>query len=91
MSLRLNSEGRLEFPCRYPIKAMTAGGTEVIEAVLQLLRADGFDPDPDKLQVRPSRNGRYQAITIEIEADSRARLEAVHARLRALDGVVMLL
>ncbi len=89
--LRLDHNGRLEFPCRYPIKAMTRASAAIPEEILELLSEEGFDPEPKRLSIRPSRNGRFQAITVEVDVESRASLEAAYARLRALDGVVMML
>lgn len=89
--LHLDHDGRLEFPCCYPIKAMARASGAIAEEILQLLREDGFDPDPKRLRIRPSRNGRFEAITVEVEVESRASLEAAYARVRAIDGVVMML
>jgi len=91
MSLQLDANGALAFPCRYPVKAMTHAGKEATEQVLTALSGAGVKPDRERITIRASRNGRFQSITIEIHARSREELETVYARLQHLDVVVMTL
>lgn len=91
MTIKLDAEGALEFPCRYPVKAMTHAREKALEQVITAIAGEGADPDRASVMVRPSRNGRYQSITVEIHAQSRAQLESVYSSLRALDVVVMTL
>ena len=91
MNVKLDAEGALEFPCRYPVKAMTHARAAALDQVMTAAMAAGVNPDPDSVKVRPSRNGRFQSITFEVHARSRAQLESVYASLRALDVVVMTL
>jgi len=87
----LDPHGALEFPCRYPVKAMTHARDQALDQVLTVMVENDMRPDRDSVRLRASRNGRYQSITVEVEADSRARLEALYRELRALDIVVMTL
>jgi putative lipoic acid-binding regulatory protein len=89
--MELNERGQLRFPCRYPVKALTHAREKAVGQVVEAVTGAGVRPDRDSLNVRPSRNGRFQSITIEVQADSRPDLEAVYSRLRALDVVVMTL
>lgn len=91
MSLQLDADGALEFPCRYPVKAMTHAGETATEQVLAEMIEAGVTPERESAKIRPSRNGRFQSITVEIHARSRGELETVYARLRQLDVVVMTL
>lgn len=91
MNVRLDAEGALEFPCRYPVKAMTHAREKALDQVIRTIAAQDAQPDRASVTVRPSRNGRFQSITIEVHATSRAQLESVYASLRALDVVVMTL
>jgi len=81
----------LEFPCRYPVKAMTPVREYALEQVISVIVRHTRAFDRDSVRVRPSRNGRFQSITVEIEAESRSQLEALYADLRGLDIVVMTL
>lgn len=91
MDLKLDPDGTLEFPCRYPVKAMTRNREKVLDQVMTAISGHGANPDRDSVKVRPSRNGRFQSITIQVDAQSRDQLEAVYASLRELDVVVMTL
>mgnify|MGYP005839888015 CR=1 FL=1 len=91
MSLHLDASGALEFPCHYPVKALTHAGESATEQVLNAVADAGMQPARERVTIRPSRNGRFQSITMEIHARSRDELENVYARLRQLDVVVMTL
>ncbi len=89
--LTLDADGALEFPCRYPVKAMTHTREQAVDQVLAAIATLEVGVDHERVRIRPSRNGRFQSITVEVEVDSRPTLEAVYARLRELDIVVMTL
>jgi len=79
----------LVFPCQYPVKVMTEAGAK--QAVLALV-AQHVERCPDQdVRTRPSRNGRFEAITVTVEAKSREQLEGLYADLRQLDAVKMML
>lgn len=91
MNIKLDTEGALQFPCRYPVKAMTHAREKALDQVITTIASQGADPDRASVTVRPSRNGRFQSITVEVHAQSRTQLESVYASLRTLDVVVMTL
>jgi uncharacterized protein len=83
--------GGLEFPTRYPVKAMVRTGASARTAVLTAIaRHTEFSHSAD-VRVRPSRNGRYESITVTITARTREHLEGIYAEVRALEVVVMTL
>lgn len=90
-ALATDEQGALVFPCRYPIKVMTRTEAQALDQVLSALVDLGTVLDHDSVRVRPSRNGRFQSITVEVEAPSRAQLEQMYGTVRALDVVVMTL
>lgn len=85
------SEGGLEFPCRYPVKAMVRTGAEARTAVLSAVSRHTEFCHRDDVRVRPSRNGRFESITVTVNAASREHLEGIYAEVRALEVVVMML
>lgn len=91
MDLKLDPDGALKFPCRYPVKAMTRVREKALEQVMSAISSQGAAPDRDSVKLRPSRNGRYQSITVEVHVQSRDQLQDVYAGLRQLDIVVMTL
>ncbi|MEM1080276.1 MAG: DUF493 domain-containing protein [Pseudomonadota bacterium] len=90
-ALSTDADGQLAFPCRYPVKAMTRTEAAVTRQVLSVITASGVPFDPESVHVRPSRNGRFQSITIVVDVASRDELERVYGALRAHDSVVMTL
>lgn len=79
----------LVFPCQYPVKVMSeAGAKKTILALVE--RHAEFRPDED-VRTRPSRNGRFESITVTVEAQSREQLEGLYADLRRLEVVKMML
>ena len=89
--LVVDEDGELVFPCRYPIKAMTRTQDQALEQVVDAISAAGVNMNRDTIQIKPSRNGTFQSITIEVEAATRQQLEQTYTALRALDVVVMTL
>lgn len=81
----------LEFPCRYPVKAMTVSGEAARDQVVSALAAHAEFSEARDVRLRASRNGNFQSITVTLEARSRSHLEALYAELRALDVVKMVL
>ncbi len=84
------TEAGLAFPCRYPVKAFIRTGAEARRAVLEEIAARA-EFDPAQVRYQPSRRGRYESITVIVNARSRSHLEAVYRQLRKLDAVVMTL
>ncbi|MGE5153685.1 MAG: YbeD family protein [Bdellovibrio bacteriovorus] len=82
------AEGLLEFPCRFPIKAMGRADGDITAVVVEIVRrhAPGFDAAT--LAVRASSGGKWLAVTATIEAQSRAQLDAIYQELTAHESVV---
>lgn len=81
----------LEFPCDWPVKAF-GPGTEAFELeVVSIVRRYAGDIKENAVRIRPSRAGKYSAVTVTIRAQSRAQLEAIYTDLRAHADVVMVL
>ena len=81
------SETLLEFPCRFPIKAMGPSCDELEVAVLTILRRHVKDISEGAISIRPSKNGRFTAITVTITARSKAQLDAIYMELTACEHV----
>lgn len=85
------TEELLSFPCSWPVKALVLAGGDSLREVLAVIARHATLPDEDEVRIRPSRNGRYESITVTIDAQSRQHLETVYGELRALDVVKMTL
>ncbi|MDD2546818.1 MAG: DUF493 family protein [Burkholderiaceae bacterium] len=71
----------IEYPSQFPIKVMGAKVDALVPAVTAL--ALQFDPgfDVGSIELRDSRAGNYQGITITITATSREQLDGLYQAL----------
>ena len=72
-----------EFPGTFEITAMGEAIPELEAIVLSELVALGVVPDPGTVRHRSSSGGKFLAVSISFECDTRERYQAAHARLRA--------
>lgn len=74
-------ETLLEFPCEFPIKAMGLACVELEVAVLEIVNRHVEDLGEGALNMKPSKNGKYTAITITITAQSKQQLDNIYIDL----------
>lgn len=86
-----HDETLLEFPCEFPIKAMGPSAAPVEGRVLDIVRAHAPEVDAQAVTSRHSRNGRYVSVTVTLQADSQAQLDAIYRDLNACETVIMTL
>ena len=75
------ADSLIEYPCRFPIKVMGAKVDGFVEAIAAV--ATAFDPgfDAADIELRDSKGGNYQGITITITATSREQLDELYRTL----------
>jgi putative lipoic acid-binding regulatory protein len=81
----------LIFPCDFPIKAMGAASATFDALVVGIVRRHAPDITEAAVAVRPSAAGKYLAVTVTIQARSRAQLDAIYRDLVACEQVLMAL
>lgn len=88
-----SSEELLEFPCRFPIKAMGAASAEADFAalVVEIVARHAPGIDETAVSVRSSAGGKWMSVTVVVEAQSRDQLDAIYQDLSAHELVVMAL
>lgn len=74
-------ESLLRFPCDFPIKIMGAGGGEFQALVVALVRQHAPDLDEGRIRIRDSRAGRYQSVTVVVNARDQSQLDALYQEL----------
>ena len=77
----MNGESPLQFPCAFPIKVMGVGNPGFQMLVVELVRQHAPDLDETHVRVRDSRAGRYQSVTVTVNARDRAQLDAIYQDL----------
>ena len=82
---------KIEFPCDYPIKVMGKAHPDFHAYVLEVMHRHAPDFDPQRVGVRDSSKGTFQAITITIMCTGQPQLEAIFADLKDHDLVHMVI
>jgi putative lipoic acid-binding regulatory protein len=80
-------ETLLKFPCEFPIKAMGLACDEFEIAVIEIAKRHVDNLAENAFVMKPSRNGKYTAITITITANSKEQLDAIYMDLTACEYV----
>jgi putative lipoic acid-binding regulatory protein len=81
-------ETLLRFPCTFPIKAMGAADSEIEAVVVGIVNRHVPDLREGAVRSRPSSGGKWLAVTVEIEATSKAQLDAIYRELTAHELIV---
>lgn len=84
-------ESALEFPCVFAIKAFGHSHPGFQQIVVEIVREHAPEIDEDAVTIRPSRGGKYLAVTVTIVAESRAQLDAIYRALTDSEHVLMAL
>ncbi len=87
----MTEESLLEFPCKFPIKAM-GRASETFEALVVAIVQDHAEQYPgESVRVAESGEGNFLSVTVTVNATSRAQLDAIYQDLTACDKVLMAL
>lgn len=81
----------LEFPCDFPIKMMGRDTREFRATARTLVENHTGPLDDDRVQSAQSRKGNFVSITVTVNAQSQAQLDAIYRDLTAHDDVLMAL
>ena len=81
-------ENLLQFPCTFPIKAVGKSGEDFERLVFEIIQRHVPDLRAGALQRRDSRKQNWVAVTVTIEAQSRAQLDAIYRELSAHEQVI---
>ena len=86
-----NETTLLEFPCRFPIKAMGRQSDE-FEAIVSGIVTRHAQLWPDEpIRSVPSKAGNFVSVTATVEAQSQSQLNAIYQELTDCDQVLMAL
>ena len=84
-------ETLLEFPCKFPVKAMgrDEDGFEALITDIVLSHAGMYVGE--SVTTNPSSTGKYLSVTVTIEALSKAQLDRIYQDLTDCEQVLMAL
>ncbi len=86
-----NTPPLLNFPCEFVIKAFGLANDDFEKAVISIMRNHVNELREDAFKIRPSKDGKYNAITVTIHAESREQLDDIYRDLTANPLVLMAL
>ena len=81
----------IEYPCDYKFKAVCKTVDGLQQELLQLVNDYFGAQRVSRAGERPSKNGKFTAVTFETRIESREQLEGVYKVLAANEHVVMTL
>ena len=81
--------GLLEYPNLYPLKVFGSQDGDLEETVLQLVRARCPQAEHIDVRRRPSKGGKYLALTLTFTVYTQQQLEEIYQDLYACEQVVM--
>jgi hypothetical protein len=81
MSGKAEGEALLKFPTAFPVKIMGARRDDFAQTMVEVVKQHAPDFDPATLEMRPSKNGNYLALTATINATSKAQLDDLYRAL----------
>ncbi len=84
-------ETLLEFPCRFPIKAMGLAGVQFEALVVEIVNRHAERLTDGDVQTRYSRGGKWVSVTLTVQAQSREQLDAIYRDLTGHESVVWVL
>ncbi len=84
-------ESLLEFPCKFPIKAMgrDENGFEALAIRIILTHAEIYQDEA--ITTNPSGSGKYVSVTVTIQATSKAQLDSIYQDLSDCEQVLVAL
>ncbi|NOY13279.1 MAG: DUF493 domain-containing protein [Deltaproteobacteria bacterium] len=85
-----SAEDLLEFPCRYQFKAVGVAGAAFKRAIVAAVEQQVAVP-ADSVRSRPSGQGNYQSVSIQVTLDNYQQLTSIYAEMRKVDDLKMLL
>ena len=82
-------ETLFEFPCTFSVKVFGLASDDFDAVVVELVRRHVPDLAEGAATTRPSRGGKYHAVTVTFEATSKGQLDALYQSLTDHERVLM--
>jgi len=91
LQLMNNEQPLLTFPCQFPIKIMGVQSDSFEDTMVMIARKHIPNLGEGSIKSKPSKTGKYLALTITFQAESREQLDNLYRELSAHDDVKMVL
>ena len=86
-----DADSLLQFPCRFPIKAMGRLESEFKHTVVDIVSRHADSLAEENITEQPSSAGNFVSVTVTIEATSRDQLDRIYQDLTNCPTVLMAL
>jgi uncharacterized protein len=83
------NEGLWEFPCDLNVKVMAEARASLADEVCMAVNA--IIPGNYVAKTKPSKNGNYESVAIQVHVTSKLLLDNMYKNLGAIPGVRMIL
>ena len=80
-----------EFPCDFPVKIMGKATDDFRSLALGIVTRHFGKLTAERIEERPSSNGKYLSITCTVVAGSKAQLDALYMELTSCSQVLIAL
>jgi putative lipoic acid-binding regulatory protein len=85
------TESLIEYPSDFPIKIMGVMQDAFAQTIVEVVTSHDPTFDASKMQMRPSSQGNYLALTVTVYATSREQLDNLYRELSSHPMVKMVL
>ena len=79
------------FPCDFPLKVMGRRTDDFRSLVLGIVQKHAGAVSVDKIEERPSKDGKYLSVTCTFSAQSKDQLDALYRELTSCERVLIVL
>ena len=87
----MTGKGLIKFPCIFPLKAMGANQDDFERLVLEIIQKHATLATEKAITSRLSKGGRFLSLTVRVQAENQAQLDAIYRELSANEKVLMML
>lgn len=84
-------ETLLEFPCKFPVKAMGRSDADFEAVVTRIILAHAEIYAGEPVKAQPSSSGNFISVTVTIEALSKVQLDRIYQDLTDCEQVLVAL
>lgn len=87
----MTQESNLKFPCSFDLKVFGKGDSDMESILIPILNKYVKDLSENCISAKPSRTGKYIAITAHFEATSKEQLDKIYGEITKHPDVLMAL
>jgi putative lipoic acid-binding regulatory protein len=93
MSINNNESKKniIEFPCAFVLKIFGKHGANYIEEAKRIVLSHFPDTNEGKFIIKDSKESKYCAISVEVNAESQQQLDAAYIELSSCPDILMVL